>query len=85
VNKLCPTCGAERNDRNFCMACYERVAREKPLIAWVESKRSKTCLRCKAKFVPEQRYWGYCPKCWGAVKYDVLKSKKNLDREYELV
>ena len=32
--KMCKACGLAYNARNFCLPCYERVVREKPLDAW---------------------------------------------------
>lgn len=45
---ICPRCNQPLNDHGFCMWCYERVVREKPLDDW--QRRGSARLAGKPRF-----------------------------------
>lgn len=75
MGNWCYACQKEKNERGFCMSCYERVITEKPLLKWTESKGHK-CKRCKEPFAPAQAHYFLCPDCWA--KRDTAKRCKGI-------
>ena len=41
TSPICMECNRPKNDRGFCMACYERVVKEKPLERWRQAGSAK--------------------------------------------
>jgi predicted amidophosphoribosyltransferase len=72
----CGYCREELNERGFCLACYERVAREKPLELWVKyGAPVKKCKHCGRDFTPAARNYIHCPDCWAEVGQEYLKKR----------